>query len=94
MAVVLAPLPNLLGIDQDLEHFAEQTLGLSQPVIQGKFVARPHPQGWLYYLLEANATTAPATLHWFTPAQALGLLAQEDKKALALAIRHLSQAAT
>jgi len=50
-AVPSLEISDLMAIDSVLEDHGRQ-IGLIHPLAWGKFVARPHPQGWLFYLVE------------------------------------------
>jgi len=85
--------PDLFAIDAGLLAFGREALGLTAPHLHHRFVERPHPAGWLFYLLEEQAPPAPASpVHWRHLAGLRERLGQEEQKALARAIRYLTSA--
>lgn len=87
------PLPDLLMLEPALMEFATTELRVRTPRVHAKFVGRPHRDGWLYYLVEE--THAPnglaSSIVWdIIPALATRV-AQQDRKALVLAVRFLGE---
>ena len=83
--------PDPYGIDRALIGFALETLGLHDPKVHERFVARPHEQGWLFYLLEERpvAGAAAPEVTWRELHRARDDVNQEERKALVKAIQYL-----
>ncbi len=86
--------PDLMEIDSALLAFGRETLGLVQPKVHGRFVERPSPTGWLFYLLEECAPPGPGEgdcVHWGELGRVMPELDPEERKALVRAIRYLTE---